>query len=80
MIGIVTALEKEYAAISVMLDRAEEYFAPGSGAGRRYVRGTLPTASGGKHTVVVALSLDMGNNAAAIAPAACWITSSRCST
>lgn len=66
MIGIVTALEKEYAAMSVMLDAAQEYFAPGSGAGRRYLRGTVPATSGGQHTVVVALSLDMGNNASAI--------------
>jgi nucleoside phosphorylase len=66
MIGIVTALEKEYAAVSVMLDGTEDYTAPGNGAGRRYLRGTVPAASGGQHTVYLALSADMGNNASGI--------------
>lgn len=65
MIGIITALAKEYAAMYAMLEQAQDYTAPGDGAGRRYGRGTLPAASGGRHTVVVALSLDMGNNASA---------------
>ncbi len=66
MIGIMTALEKEYEAMNVMLDEEREHVAPGEGAGRRYRVGTVPAASGGRHTVLVALSLEMGNNASAI--------------
>ena len=66
MIGIITALEKEYVAMSVMLDKATDYTVSGEGAGRRYLRGTIPAASGGRHTVYLALSSDMGNNASAI--------------
>lgn len=65
MIGIITALEKEYAAMDVMLDEARDHVVPGEGAGRRYRVGTVPGA-GGRHTVIVALAADMGNNAAAI--------------
>ncbi len=65
MIGIVTALPKEYAAMEAMLDDAQDYTAPGSGAGRRYRRGLVAGSSGGQHTVLLALG-DMGNNAAAI--------------
>ncbi|CAG0935177.1 5'-methylthioadenosine/S-adenosylhomocysteine nucleosidase [Thermoflexales bacterium] len=66
MIGIITALEKEYVAMSVMLDDANDHTIPGDGAGRRYLRGTIPAASGGRHTVYLALATDMGNNASAI--------------
>jgi nucleoside phosphorylase len=65
MIGIVTALEKEYAAVDAMLDSAEDKTIPGTGAGRRYRVGRVPASMGGQHRVVLALT-DMGNNAAAI--------------
>ena len=65
MIGIVTALPKEYAAVEGMLDNVVEYTAPGSGAGRRYRSGQMPASGGSQHSVAVALA-DMGNNAAAI--------------
>ncbi|CAG0991825.1 partial 5'-methylthioadenosine/S-adenosylhomocysteine nucleosidase, partial [Gammaproteobacteria bacterium] len=63
LIGIVTALEKEYAAMEVMLDNPQDYVVPGLGAGRRYRRGTVPGLGGGQHTVLLALTTDMGNNA-----------------
>ncbi len=65
MIGIVTALPKEYAAMEAMLDNSQDYTAPGSGAGRRYRRGAVPSSEGAPHTVLLALA-DMGNNVAAI--------------
>ena len=65
MIGIVTALPKEYAAMEVMLDSPQDINLAGSGAGRRYRRGFVPGSGGGQHTVLLSLG-DMGNNAAAI--------------
>jgi nucleoside phosphorylase len=65
MIGIVTALPKEYAAMEAMLDNPQNDTAPGSGAGRRYLRGTVSGSSGGSHSVLLGLA-DLGNNAAAI--------------
>jgi nucleoside phosphorylase len=65
MIGIVTALPKEYAAMEVMLDSPQDFNVAGSGAGRRYRRGFVPGSGGGQHIVLLAVG-DMGNNAAAI--------------
>ena len=63
-IGIITALEKEYAAVKAVLENWKEHVVPGRGAGRRYVLGELAAANGGKHYQVVSLA-DMGNNIAA---------------
>jgi nucleoside phosphorylase/CheY-like chemotaxis protein len=63
-IGLITALEKEYAAIRIVFDNWREYHIPGRGTGRRYGLVDLPARNGGKHLLVVLLA-DMGNNAAA---------------
>jgi len=64
-IGIITALSKEFVAVKVLLQNPRDHFVPGKGAGRRYVLGELDAANGGKHTVVLALLSDTGNNQAA---------------
>jgi len=63
-IGIITALEKEFKAVKVLLENPIKFNMPGKGAGRRYVVGEIPTEDGGKHIVVLALAT-MGNNMAA---------------
>jgi nucleoside phosphorylase len=65
MIGVVTALEKEYVAVDAMLNDAADHVIEGVGAGRRYRIGKIPSAAGGQHTVVLALT-DIGNNMAAL--------------
>lgn len=64
-IGIVTALPKEYAAVSLLLEKTVEDGA-GSGAGRRFLVGQIPSVHGGHHVVALTLLSDMGNNSAAI--------------
>ncbi len=66
MIGIVTALEKEFVAMAAMLDDVVDYVAPGAGAGRKYSLGHVPASNNRQHTVVLALAADMGNNLAAV--------------
>lgn len=63
-IGIITALEKEYAAVKALLKDCKNEHKDGHGAGRRYVGGKIASISGGEHKVVLALA-DMGNNVAA---------------
>jgi nucleoside phosphorylase len=63
-IGIITALEKEYAAVKALLKDCKAEKKQGSGAGRRYIGGKISSISGGEHNVVLALA-DMGNNVAA---------------
>jgi Nucleoside phosphorylase len=63
-IGIVTALEKEYAAVKTILQNEIEHVVPGRGAGRRYVLGEIPSINGNNHHVAISLA-DMGNNIAA---------------
>ena len=65
-IGVITALEKEYAAMKLMIDDPIEWVAPGTGAGRRYLFGSIPTGSGYKHGISLALMTDTGNNSAAV--------------
>jgi internalin A len=62
-IGIITALPKEYVAMKTLLGDCEDYHVPGSGAGRRYVLGRIPSRHGGVHRVALALA-DMGTNIA----------------
>ena len=66
-IGILTALPREYAAVELMLEDPREWRASGTGAGRRFLLGRIPSDHGGSHVVAVALLPDMGNNSAAIA-------------
>ncbi|AKB33047.1 phosphorylase [Methanosarcina siciliae HI350] len=64
-IGIITALPKEYAAVSTLLEnKNDKYKIPGSGAGRRYCLGEIPTEDGNKHNLVL-VTVGMGNNIAA---------------
>ncbi len=64
-IGIITALPKEYAAVNVLLEnKNDKYNVPGSGAGRRYCLGEIPSEEGTKHSLVLA-NAGMGNNNAA---------------
>ncbi len=66
MIGIITALPKEFAAVKALLENGKKHSVPGKGAGRRYWLGEIPTESGDKHEVVLALLPDMGHTSAAI--------------
>jgi nucleoside phosphorylase len=64
-IGIITALPKEYAAVNVLLEnKSDKYKIPGSGAGRRYCLGEIPSEEGKKYNLVLA-NAGMGNNIAA---------------
>jgi nucleoside phosphorylase/CheY-like chemotaxis protein len=63
-IGIITALEKEYAAVEVLLENSKEIYVPGQGAGRRYMSGEIPVANDGRHAVLLALA-GMGTSPAA---------------
>lgn len=64
-IGIITALEKEYAAVIKTLKNTKECFFEGKGAGHRFSVGEIPSANGGVHKVALGLC-GMGNNTAAI--------------
>jgi WD40 repeat protein/nucleoside phosphorylase len=65
MIGIITALPKEYAAVEVLLEQPHLYAVAGAGAGRQYLLGEIPAANGGSHQVVLALLSSMGTGLAA---------------
>lgn len=65
MIGIITALPKEYAAVEVLLDQPHQYPVSGAGVGRQYTVGEIPAANGGTHQVVLALLSSMGTGLAA---------------
>lgn len=63
-VGIITAIEKECTAMRNALDNVETITFPGTGAGRRFYIGTVPSASG--TTNVIALSVSgKGTNRAA---------------
>ena len=65
-IGIITALEEEWAAMLVLLSNIENDNHPGGHvAGNRYVVGELASNNGGIHKVVLALLPNIGNNFAA---------------
>ncbi len=61
--GIIAALTREYTAVKVLLENRRIHAVPGRGAGRQYLLGRVPSASGGSHSVVLALA-DKGNNMA----------------
>src|SRR3989337_1976800 len=65
VIGVITALAKEYVAVKTLLDNVEELVVQGSGAGRRYLLGEIPAIGMGEHRLVLALA-DIGNNIAAV--------------
>jgi nucleoside phosphorylase len=64
-IGIITALEKEYVAVSALLENVMKHSVPGRGAGRRYRIGEIPASEGGRHLIALALLQEKGNNSAA---------------
>jgi Nucleoside phosphorylase len=63
--GIITALPHEYTAFKVMLENPREITISGSGAGRRYLLGKIPSCNGSEHSIALTLLTDMGNNIAA---------------
>ena len=65
MVGIITALPHESAAVRAILGNPPRVDVPGSGAGRIYWMGEIPSPRGGLHCVVVAQA-GMGNNVASI--------------
>lgn len=65
VIGIITALEKEYVAVQAVFDEGRDEKKQGEGAGRRYWLTDVADSEGTPRTVAVTLA-DMGNNIAAI--------------
>lgn len=64
VIGIITALPKEYAAVHAMLDNPVDV-SRGGRSRRKYLEGGIPGSDGGTHHVALALLPQMGNNSAA---------------
>ena len=65
-IGIITALEKEFAAVKLMINDHKEDKVPGAGAGRRFLIGKIPSEHFGEHVIAVAMLPEIGTNSAAI--------------
>jgi nucleoside phosphorylase len=65
-IGVITALPKEFAIAWTLIGCPDDCAADGSGAGRTYKLGRVPSIFGGEHVVAVTQCVDMGNNSAAI--------------
>lgn len=66
LIGIITALSLEYAAVKALIPNGEEAVFEGSGAGHRFYVGSIPSKISKKHHKVALCISGMGNNAAAI--------------
>jgi nucleoside phosphorylase len=65
VIGIITALEKEYVAVKAVFEQGREDTIEGRGAGRRYWLTDVTDRQGTSRTMAVTLA-DMGNNVAAV--------------
>jgi len=65
-VGIITALPEEFDAVRVMLKGEKRHRTPGAGAGHEYMLGVIPSLREGEHQVVLAQTMRMGNNSAAI--------------
>jgi hypothetical protein len=65
VLGIITALEKEYAAVKAIFGEGQEKSHEGRGAGRRYWLTDIAGSKGIPLTIAVTLA-DMGNNIAAV--------------
>ncbi len=65
-VGIITALPEEFDAVRVMLRNEKRHRTPGPGAGHEYMLGVIPSLREGVHPVVLAQTMRMGNNSAAI--------------
>lgn len=64
-IGIVTALTKEHAAMSLQIDEKTPYTIQNGRFNQAITTGTIPAFSNGKHVVALTMC-EMGNNTAAI--------------
>lgn len=65
-VGIITALIEEYDAVRVMMGEEKRHRSPGPGGGHEYMLGTIPSLREGVHQVVLAQTMRMGNNSAAL--------------
>src|SRR5947209_6198570 len=65
-VGIITALPEEFDAVRVLLTNFRRERREGPGSGREYGLGDVVSLRGGVHRVVLARTLTMGNNSAAI--------------
>ncbi|WP_353933034.1 hypothetical protein WJM97_10820 [Okeanomitos corallinicola TIOX110] len=65
VIGIITALPKEYVAVKTVFGQGRDVKEKGAGAGRRYWLTDIADSEGTPQTVAVTLA-DMGNNIAAV--------------
>ncbi len=65
-IGIIVALVEEYTAVRLMLQGEASYQAAGTGGGREYLLGNIPSSREGVVKVVLAQTSDMGNNFGAL--------------
>ena len=65
VLGIITALEKEYVAVKAVFGEGREERKQGEGAGRRYWLTDVAGSEGKPLTIAVTLA-DMGNNIAAV--------------
>ena len=66
IIGIITVLPKEYAAVKAMMDNPGDWFVPTQRAGEQYCLGEMPAAQGHKHSVVLSLAVSIGTDVAAV--------------
>jgi len=64
--GIIVALTEEYDAIRLMIDNERRHRASGSGGSREYLMGDIPSVRGGIHRIIIAQTMSMGNDSAAI--------------
>ena len=65
-VGIITALPHEFDAVRVVLAEFERVRIEGPGAGREYGIGAIQSPRGGTHRIVLARTIAMGTNSAAI--------------
>ena len=65
-VGVIVALDVEFDAVRLMLSNEKPYRAEGSGGSREYLIGDIPSLRGGIHQVILAQTMAMGNNAAAL--------------
>ena len=65
-VGIITALPHEFDAVRVVLAEFERVRIEGPGAGREYGIGAIRSPRGGTHRIVLARTIAMGTNSAAI--------------
>lgn len=65
-IGIIVALLEEFDAIRLMIANERRHRADGPGGSREYLLGDIPSTREGIHQVVIAQTLAMGNNSAAM--------------